>query len=67
MDLIQVNNLIGFILLNIFKNTEINLYTNHNMKFIEYIFPKGQWSIPRLAILFIIFAILDFIVIFYQF
>ncbi len=36
------------------------------MKFFEYIFPKGQWSLLRVAILFIIFMILDFIVVYYK-
>jgi len=36
------------------------------MKFFEYIFPKGRWSLTRVAILFIIFMILDFIVIYYK-
>ena len=36
------------------------------MKLLEYIFPKGQWSLTRVAILFIIFMILDFIVIYYK-
>ena len=36
------------------------------MKFLNYIFPKGQWSIARVIILFLIFMILDFIVVFYK-
>ena len=36
------------------------------MKFLEYIFPKGQWSITRVVILFILFMILDFIAIYYK-
>ena len=30
-----------------------------NMKYFNLIFPKGQWSITRIAIILIFFAILD--------
>jgi len=36
------------------------------MKFLNYVFPKGQWSITRVIILFLIFMVLDFIVVFYK-
>ncbi len=36
------------------------------MKFLNFIFPKGQWSLTRVAILFVIFMILDFIVVYYK-
>jgi len=37
------------------------------MKYFNLIFPKGQWSITRIAIILILFAILDLIFIYYKY
>ena len=40
---------------------------NMMLKFLGFIFPKGQWSITRIVIILGLFAILDLIVIYYKY